>query len=148
MTTLIELARADCEQLLRAGIFGRVVLPDGPRGPEILPVNYTTLGDAILVCTAAGSLLDQYADGAALLFEVDQVDHERHHGWSVVARGTAERVPDAERADAMRGAPGPPRWLRRDEWSLIRLPWDELSGRQVGAGWDALSAMPVRRVWS
>lgn len=148
MTTLIALEPPECEQLLKAGVFGRLVLSTGPRGPEILPVNYTTQGNAILVSAMAGSLLDQYADGAALLFEVDHVDHERHHGWSVVARGTGERLVDDERAEALRGAPGPPRWVRREEWSLIRLCWDELSGRRVGAGWDALADLPVRRLWS
>lgn len=148
MTTLIALEPPECEQLLKAGVFGRLVLPTGPRGPEILPVNYTTHDDAILVRAATGSLLDQYADGADLLFEVDHVDHDRHHGWSVVARGTGERVADADRAEALRGAPGPPRWLHNDEWALIRLSWDELSGRRIGAGWDALSELPVRRLWS
>lgn len=145
MTSLIDLTPAECETLLRAGVLGRLVLLGAPDEAEILPVNYTTLDDAILVRTAPGSLVDRRAPGAALLFEVDHIDHERHHGWSVVARGIGERVPEEQRADVESRTPGPPRWLHRDEWVWLRLPWDRLSGRRVGQGWDPVAALPVRR---
>ena len=145
MTSLIDLTPAECEQLLRAGVFGRLVLTDLPSGAEILPVNYTTLDDAVLIRTAPGSLIDRQAPGASVLFEVDHVDHDRHHGWSVVARGSVERVPEEERAALEGRTPGPPRWLRREEWSWVRLRWDSLSGRQVGEGWDPVAGLPVRR---
>ncbi|MFW6870338.1 pyridoxamine 5'-phosphate oxidase family protein [Nocardioides sp. CPCC 206347] len=147
MSTITELTASECEELLRAGVFGRLVLRDGPRGAEILPVNYVTVGDAILVRTATGSLIDQYGNGATLLFEVDQVDYERWHGWSVVARGQGELVSDDERSESERHTPGPPRWVRRDDARWLRLRWDELSGRRIGAAQDRVAGMPVRRTW-
>ena len=146
MTPLRTLPAHECERLLRAGVFGRLVLPT-PARMEIFPVNYAVMGEAVLVRTAPGSLLDRHADGAPLLLEVDQVDHERWQGWSVVARGTGERIEQDSLTRAERGSPGPPPWVSRDRDIWIRLRWDELSGRKLGDNWDALAAMPVRRVW-
>jgi uncharacterized protein len=146
MTPLRTLPAHECERLLRAGVFGRMVLST-PARAEIVPVNYAVMGDAILIRTAPDSLLDSHAHGADLLFEVDQVDPERWRGWSVVARGRGERVDEDDLTGAERSSPGPPPWVsgHRDVW--IRLRWDELSGRRLGDAWDALEAVPVRRVW-
>jgi hypothetical protein len=118
-----------------------------PTGTEIVPVNYAVVDDAVLVRTASNSLLARYAHGAPLLFEVDQVDHERWHGWSVVARGPGERLVEADLTDAERVSPGPPRWVSRDRDTWIRLRWEQLSGRRLGSGWDSMSDLPVRSAW-
>ena len=146
MSAILPLPTDECERLLRAGVFGRMVVTT-PTGAEIVPVNYAVVADAILVRTSSGSLLDRHADGAALLFEVDQVDHERWHGWSVVARGWGERLDEDDLSEAELGSPGPPRWVSRDRETWIRLRWDELSGRRLGSGWDSLADLPVRRAW-
>ena len=145
MATILELSPETCERLLRAGVFGRVVLTS-PARPEIVPVNYVAVDGAVLIRTSPGSLLDRQADGADLLFEVDNVDYERWHGWSVVARGRGERVAPDRLTDEERRAPGPPRWVSRVEESWIRLRWDSLSGRRLGKGWNCLEELPVRRV--
>lgn len=143
-SALEELDLATCERLLASGVFGRLVLVVGDR-PEILPINYTTHGDAVWVRTSPGSLLDRHADGVPLLLEVDHVDHGRGHGWSVVARGRGERVTEDERTDAERRTVGPPRWVRRDDEVWIRLRWEELTGRRTGSGWDLTAGLPVNR---
>ncbi|WGX95092.1 pyridoxamine 5'-phosphate oxidase family protein [Nocardioides sp. L-11A] len=145
MTRLEELDVAVCERLLRRGVFGRIVLVANGR-PEIIPVNYTTHDDAAWIRTSPGSLLDRYADGKPLLLEVDHVDHERSHGWSVIARGRGERVPELERTDAERRIPGPPRWVRREDELWIQLRWEELTGRRTGPGWDLTAGLPVDRI--
>lgn len=144
VTAVHELTYETCDKLIRAGVFGRMVLSRST-GPEIVPVNYVVVGDTVLVRTSPGSLLDQYADGADLVFEVDHADYTRWHGWSVVARGRGERVAPDELTDEERTAPGPPAWITREEVSWIRLPWVTLTGRKVGNGWDPLSDLPVRR---
>jgi uncharacterized protein len=144
VSEILELPYDKCDQLLRAGVFGRMVL-SRPTGPEIVPVNYVVVGDAVLVRTSPGSLLDRYADGAALAFEVDAVNYERWHGWSVVARGRGERVPSEELAPHGHRVHGPPRWVSRDEEAWIRLRWVTLTGRRIGSGWSPLGEMPVRR---
>jgi uncharacterized protein len=144
MAEILELPYDDCEALLRAGVLGRIGL-SRPTGPEIVPVNYVVVGNAVLVRTSPGSLLDQWADGAALVFEVDGVNYERWHGWSVMARGRGERVSTAELTDDERRTPGPPAWVSRDDVSWIRLRWVTLTGRRLGAGWNPLAEMPIRR---
>lgn len=141
---LVEIDAHECERLLRRGVFGRLVLVADGRA-EIVPVTYTTAGDAVWVRTSPGSLLDRYADGVPLLLEIDHVDHERAHGWSVVARGHGERVTDDERTAAERRTSGPPRWVRREDEVWIQLRWEELTGRRTGSGWDLTAGLPVRR---
>ncbi|WP_435771297.1 pyridoxamine 5'-phosphate oxidase family protein [Nocardioides sp. SYSU DS0651] len=144
MSEIHELTYDESEALLRAGVFGRMALCR-PTGPEVVPVNYVAVGGAVLVRTAPGSLLDRFAPGAALVFEVDNVSHEQWHGWSVVARGRGERVAPDELSEEERRAPGPPAWAR-DEEVVIRLPWVTLTGRRIGRGWNPLAELPVRRV--
>ena len=143
MNTLAPIAEHECEHLLRAAVLGRIVLPT-PGRTEVFPVNNAVMGNAIVVRTAPGSLLDRYADGAEILLEVDEVDHERWHGWSVVARGRGERVEESELTSDERGSPGPPSWVPGRE-ICIRIHWREVTGRKLGAG--DLVALPVRRVW-
>lgn len=143
MTSLATLPAHDCERLLRGAVFGRLAFST-PGRLEVIPVNYSVMGDAVLVRTTPGSLLDRHADGATLLIEVDEIDHERWHGWSVVARGLAERIEEGQLTIGERVSPGPPSWVSgRDVW--IRLRWDEITGRKLGAG--ELVPMTVRKAW-
>ncbi|GAA1537443.1 pyridoxamine 5'-phosphate oxidase family protein [Nocardioides humi] len=144
MSILVELDVTECERLLRAAVFGRLALVADGR-IEVLPVNYTAHDDAVWVRTSPGTLLDRYADGAQLVLEIDHVDHERGHGWSVVARGHGELVPDEERTTAEHRTAGPPRWVRREDEVWVQLRWEELTGRRVGGGWDVTAGLPV---WS
>jgi nitroimidazol reductase NimA-like FMN-containing flavoprotein (pyridoxamine 5'-phosphate oxidase superfamily) len=146
MPEILELTYEKCERLLRAGVFGRMVL-NRPTGPEIVPVNYVVVEDAVLVRTSPGSLLDRYADGAALAFEVDDANYERWHGWSVVARGRGQRLTPEQLTTEEQRVPGPPSWVTRQEESWIRLRWVTLTGRRIGSGWSPLAEMPVQRVW-
>lgn len=113
---------------------------------EVLPVNYTTVDDVLLVRTERGSLLHRCANGVPLAFEIDYVNYERWHGWSVVARGVGEVLADDELTERERAAAGPPRWVQRNETVWLRLRWDEMTGRRVGLAWDYLSELPVRRL--
>ena len=137
MPLLIELTTDECERLLRRGTFGRMILAT-PRGIEVVPVNYTVHGSTLLVCTSSGGTLARFGDDAELVFEVDLVDEERWHGWSVVARGRG-RV----RRDDRPGPSARP-WVAGDRTCQLRLTWEELTGRKVGAGWDPEEAMYSR----
>lgn len=137
-----ELAPDECERLLRRGTFGRVGLV-ADRGPEIVPVNYVVDDHVVVVRTVPEGVLARHGHGRPLVLEVDWVDDDRWHGWSVVARGTGEVV-----ADAPDVAPGRPRvrpWADGERTSELRLAWTELSGRQVGAAWDTEAGLYSRR---
>lgn len=145
MRQISELTYEECEALLRAGVFGRVALTT-LTGPLIVPVNYVVVGGAILVRTSPGSLLDRYAGSFVVAFEVDNVNYERAHGWSVVATGRCERIASDQLTEEERRTPGPPTWVRRDADLWIRLRWVTLTGRRLGKGWSPIAEMPVRRV--
>lgn len=122
----------DCERLLRSTVFGRMVLAT-PGRLEIFTVNYAVMGDAVVLRTTPGSLLDRYADGAPLILEVDNVNHERWQGWSVVVRGQGERITQSQLTVRELGSFPPPPWAPgRSVW--IRLQVEEISGRKLGPG--------------
>src|SRR5690242_11187814 len=99
MNELVELSTEKCEELLRASIVGRVAF-NTAEGPQIVPVNYTTVADAILFRTTPYSRLGTHAAGSLLAFEIDQIDYDDHRGWSVVATGIGERVDDTSELES------------------------------------------------
>lgn len=140
-----ELSYSECEALLRAGVTGRVALST-PGGPQILPVNYSVVDGAIIVRTSPYSLLGTYGRDTTLAFEIDHFDHPNQRGWSVVARGRADIVQDPTELAHIRSVWEPQPWASGVRSLFVRLRWNELSGRQLGAGWDPMRDLAVRRV--
>jgi uncharacterized protein len=145
MQTIHDLSRQDCARLLDAGIAGRVALTT-PTGPHIVPVNYTTDGESVLVRTTAYSLLGTYGRDALVCFEVDQFDYEAQRGWSVAVRGRATFVDDAEELAEIARHLTPRPWAEGQRTLVVRIPWTEMTGRQLGGGWDPWQHLPVRRL--
>ena len=144
MHTIHDLSREDCARLLTAGIAGRVGIST-PTGPHILPVNYAVDEDSILIRTTAYSLLGTYGRDAQLCFEVDQFDYELKRGWSVSVRGRASYVDDpAELTEIARSWQQRP-WAAGQRNLVVRIPWTEVTGRQLGGVWDPWEHLPVRR---
>lgn len=147
MLESLELNRQECEMLLRSGVVGRVAVST-PTGPHIVPVNYSVVNDAITLRTSPYSLLGTYGRNTLLAFEVDYFDYEQQHGWSVLARGRAEVVTEPGELERIRLVWPPRPWVGGARNLYLQLPWTDLSGRRVGAGWDLLAEMPVRRQMS
>ena len=139
-----ELSLSECEALLRAGVAGRVALST-PTGPQIVPVNYSVVDGDVIVRTSPYSLLGTHGRDATLAFEVDQFDHHRQRGWSVVLRGRADVVSDPDELDHVRRTWEPHPWANGVRSLYVRIPGTELTGRQLGAGWDPMADLPVRR---
>ena len=129
-----ELDRQECERLLRGGVVGRVALST-PDGPHIIPVNYAVLDDTIVVRTSPYSVLGTYARDAMLAFEVDHVDHDRHVGWSVVARGRGWAEVDPGELTRIREGWQPRPWASGSRNLYLRIRWDSLTGRSLGQDW-------------
>jgi uncharacterized protein len=144
MHETVDLSPDQCELLLRAGVTGRVAV-SSPDGPHLVPVNYSVVDHAIVLRTSPYSTLGTYGRGSMLAFEVDWFDHERWQGWSVVARGRADVVTDSAVLERIRTTWDPRPWAAGARNLYLRLPWTELTGRQVGVGWDPVAALPVRR---
>ena len=139
-----ELTPSECEALLRAGVAGRVALCTS-EGPHVVPVNYSIVDGALLLRTSPDSLLGRCGDGATLAFEVDHLDDGRRRGWSVVARGPAQVVRDAEEIRRIERVSPPRPWAFGDRSMHLRLRWTQLSGRQLGTDWDAMLTTPLHR---
>lgn len=140
-----ELSYSECEALLRAGVAGRVALST-PTGPQIVPVNYSIVDSSIILRTSAYSMLGTYGRDATLAFEVDHFDHPNQRGWSVVARGRAEVVAEQEEIDHIRSVWEPRPWASGSRALFLRIRWVELTGRQLGQGWQPMLDLPYRRV--
>ena len=144
MHTTLDLSRDDCARLLRAGVAGRVAVGT-PTGPHILPVNYAVDGESVLVRTTAYSLLGTYGRDAQVCFEVDQLDHELERGWSVAVRGRAAFVEDQRELERLARTWQPRPWAAGQRNLVVRIPWTEVTGRQLGGGWDPWEHLPARR---
>ena len=145
MSESYELSRPQCEALLRSGVVGRVAV-NSPDGPHIIPVNYSVVDDAIVIRTSPYGLLGTHGQDALIAFEVDQFDYENQRGWSVLARGRSEAVQSGPELDHIQDVWEPRPWAGGRRPVFLRLAWHELTGRQLGGGWDPLREMPVRRV--
>ncbi|GAB2870176.1 pyridoxamine 5'-phosphate oxidase family protein [Nocardioides pacificus] len=145
MTQTTELSYQECHDLLTGGVVGRVAMST-PAGPHIVPVNYAVIDDSIVFRTAPYSVVGTYAWNNLLAFEVDQIDYEHQHGWSVVASGRGRLVESAEELTAITTTWDPRPWADGSRPMYVRLEWDALTGRRLGGGWSAVQSMPVRRV--
>ena len=144
MADVFDLSVQECEQMLRSGVAARIAICT-PSGPHIIPVNYSVVGDTLVVRTTPYSVLGTSARGSLLALETDQFDYENQRGWSVVARGRAEVVTDPGELDEIRSTWPPQPWASGSRSLFLRLRWSELSGRRLGKGWDIASGLPVRR---
>lgn len=135
MPESIEMSREESESLLRLGVVGRVAVTT-PTGPHIIPVNYSVVDDAIVVRTSPYSLLAIHGRDVPIAFEIDDLDHETHHAWSVVARGTSEVVSDPDDLQHILAVWEPRPWADGSRHLVLRLPWSELTGRKLGRGWS------------
>lgn len=142
-----ELDRQECERLLRAGVVGRIAFST-PEGPHIVPVNYSVVDDTIVVRTSAYSLLGTYGRNAMLAFEVDHMDHDRHVGWSVIARGRGWAEADPEQVARIRSGWQPRPWASGTRNLYLRIRWDSLTGRALGDDWTRDNESPVHRTLS
>lgn len=139
-----ELSEPECEDLLRAGVVGRVAACT-PTGPHVVPVNYAVIDDAVVFRTTPYSVLGSQPLRSIIALETDHFDYEHQRGWSVVARGRAEMVVNAAELASIRSAWDPGTWASGTRVLYVRMSWYELTGRRLGSGWDPMATVPVRR---
>lgn len=142
-----ELDQQECERLLRGGVVGRVALST-PDGPHIIPVNYAVIDDTIVVRTSSYSVLGTHGRSATLAFEIDHIDHDRHVGWSVVARGRSWAETDPDALVRIRDGWPPRPWASGNRNLYLRIRWDSLEGRSLGQDWTRDNESPVHRTVS
>jgi nitroimidazol reductase NimA-like FMN-containing flavoprotein (pyridoxamine 5'-phosphate oxidase superfamily) len=131
MAMVRELSFVECERMLDTAVVGRVALMT-PDGPQIIPLNYTVVEDAIVVATSPYSALGTYGPGALVAFEVDEFDVETRSGWSVVVRGRATTVADPAEVQGIKRAGTSQPWADGSRNLYLRIPRTEVSGRRLG----------------
>ncbi|HQR26774.1 MAG TPA: pyridoxamine 5'-phosphate oxidase family protein [Nocardioides sp.] len=131
MSELAVLSESTCLELLTTGTVGRVALCT-PEGPQIFPVNYVVHDASVVFRTTPYSLLGAQAWQTRLAFEVDQLDHERRLGWSVLATGPGSRIDPGPTLDEVVHHWNPRPWAAGTRPLYVRLRWDALTGRRVG----------------
>ncbi len=128
---LRTLDRVECLNYLPAKQVGRLgyVTDDGPR---IVPLNYTTTPDSIIVRTLAYGEVARCAVDQRVAFQIDDIDEFHQTGWSVLVIGTAKLVSVEDMKQIMYvGAPEP--WAEGPRTLFLQIPLTTVTGRQVMA---------------
>lgn len=105
---------------------GRIVLQRNG-ALEIFPVNFVLDGEDIYFRTAEGAKLFTLTLNNEVLFEADAVDNGTV--WSVVVRGTAEKLEkfaDIEHAETLPLTP----WAPTLKYNWVRITPSDISGRE------------------
>lgn len=126
-----ELSRSECERLLAEHTVGRVGL-SAPSGPQILPVTYAYYGKTVVFRTSPYGVLSSLERHTRVAFEIDDIDEERHSGWSVLVLGSAERVTQQYTLSTL-WKEGPVPWASGTRNLFIAITPDSITGRSVRA---------------
>ncbi|MFE0130667.1 helix-turn-helix domain-containing protein [Streptomyces sp. NPDC059037] len=126
---LAELSAEECRARLSTHGVGRLAVSTR-EGPAIVPVNYTVIDDAIVFRTEPDTPPAE-AVGNVVAFEVDHIDEALSRGWSVLVRGHARAVTDAEAVRRLQEQAYSAPWAggQRDLW--VRIEPDSMGGRGI-----------------
>ena len=126
----LELTPAECWDLLRGTSLGRVVFTMHAM-PAIRPVNHLIDGRTIVIRSHLGSAITGHAsrDGAVVCYEADDIDPERHTGWSVIATGIARLVTDPGAVSRYQRSLEP--WVARPMDQVIAITPETITGIQL-----------------
>ncbi|GAA3592246.1 pyridoxamine 5'-phosphate oxidase family protein [Kribbella ginsengisoli] len=113
-------------RLLSSVQVGRLVFTRGGL-PVVRLVNFALDGRSLLFATADGDKYRAAERGDVVAFEADEVDLDRHLGWTVTATGHLSAVDSDELPDIPPVRP----WAPDRERHLIRLTIELLEGRRL-----------------
>jgi nitroimidazol reductase NimA-like FMN-containing flavoprotein (pyridoxamine 5'-phosphate oxidase superfamily) len=98
--------------------------------PAVRLVNFFVDDDTVIFATADGDKYRAAERGDVVAFEVDDIDHDRHLGWTVTAAGHLAVVDPEEATGFARTLPLRP-WAPHSDPHLIRLEIESLEGRRL-----------------
>ena len=129
----VELTEDECWRLLGTVSLGRIVFTRRAL-PAIRPVNHLTDGQAIIVRSHLGADIVAHAsdDGAVVCYEADELDPDRHTGWSVIATGLASLVREPVRVARYREMLNP--WIMGQMDYVLEIRPQIITGIHL-AGW-------------
>lgn len=120
-----EMTVEECWDMLAENELGRIAFHLGPE-VHITPVNYGVRQQTLLFRTAPGSKLIGCVMNPDVAFEIDQ--HDEHSASSVVIRGRARRLEEAEqhRTEEVRLHP----WVPTEKYEVVEIQPEQISGRR------------------
>jgi nitroimidazol reductase NimA-like FMN-containing flavoprotein (pyridoxamine 5'-phosphate oxidase superfamily) len=127
-----ELDTDRCWELLDTHVVGRVGFTSGDE-QMILPVSYVVDKGHILIRTGRTDIFDKLEVGAPIAFEIDDTDRLFEAGWTVLVKGRASEITDANEGFAAERLPidlrtsGP-----HNHW--IRITPRSVIGRAISRG--------------
>jgi len=122
---------AECFALLSSVPIGRLVFTRGGL-PVVRLVNFTLAEGAVLFATADGDKYRAAERGDVVSFEADDIDLDRHLGWTVTATGHLSVI-DPEEVEALAHTVPVRPWAPNRDQHLIRLTVELLEGRRLVA---------------
>ena len=119
-----------CWRLLEETPIGRVAFVDAGE-PSVLPVSHLVVDHTVVFRTRAGAKLTAALLAKPVAFEVDRWDEATRTGWSVLVKGVAGAVSEADELARLEALPLEP-WAD----AVLRLAWvrirpDEITGRRI-----------------
>jgi len=117
-----------CLHYLSGQPVGRLGFSSGAL-PVVFPVNYVLEGRTIVFGSEEGEKARAARAGAVACLEIDRFDTMNHDGWSVLATGRLNVVPES-RADEISRLPVAPWAIDQPLW-WIELSVELLSGRRI-----------------
>lgn len=125
------LSRAECLTLLTTTTVGRIAFTD-EHGPQLIPVNFAFIDDAIYFRTLPGGYLSQLRNGAhRVAFGVDHHDDLFRDGWNVTARGSVHQVEDRATINKVLGHGRLHPWAGGVRPMVMKIDVETLDGRRV-----------------
>ena len=123
------LEESECLRLLATVPIGRLVLTKGGL-PAVRLVNFLVDDDTVIFATADGDKYRAAERGDVVAFEADEIDADRHLGWTVTAAGHLSVI-DAAEAEPLRRQLPLHSWAPNHDQHLIRLGIESLEGRRL-----------------
>lgn len=126
---VVELDRGECLELLSAKKVGRLGFLS-ENGPQILPMNYVKVEDAVILRTVAFGVAARDALDQQVAFEVDEIDDFLEAGWSVLVVGPARLLTDEQREQLAQGA-APEPWAEGPRTLFVSVTCQQVTGRRL-----------------
>ena len=124
------LSNDECWSALTAAPMGRLAVR-ADDGVDIFPVNFIVKDRVIYLSSAPGSKLVDIAHAPSVALEID--GSRRRVRWSVVVRGTAERMSDATDIEES-GVLALHTMTSSAKWNYVRITPYSITGRRFESG--------------